>query len=135
MYEKTMTKHWYDATNSRSGDDYPGGPYPSYLGLSLLNFDHFGQDARTTYTVGHKWAMEIAATKRDAAHLEYAYRINAFADHFLQDAFSAGHLRTPRRELHSTTWNNPITGPISYPDKDMCSKVCTCHQNSLRIRT
>ena len=28
--------------------------------------------------------------------------MNAFADHFLEDSFSAGHIRTPRRALQGT---------------------------------
>ena len=73
-----------------------GPNYPSYMGLAYINFDHFGADARTAYNVGHQVALDVAA----AGDLQLAYAMNAFADHFLQDSFSAGHLRAPRRALH-----------------------------------
>ena len=72
--------------------------FPSYLGLARINWDHFGQDARTTYNAGHLLALQTAVN----GDLSRAYSINAFADHFLEDSFSAGHLRTPRRGLHGT---------------------------------
>ncbi|GJE96730.1 hypothetical protein PsYK624_129360 [Phanerochaete sordida] len=71
---------------------------PGYLGLARINWDHFGDDARKAYNTGHTAALQVAA----AGDLERAYAWNAFADHFLVAAFSAGHLRTPRRLLHRT---------------------------------
>lgn len=68
-----------------------------YIGLATINFDHFGLDARKAYKAGHRVALE-AASKGD---LNMGYAYNAFADHFLEDSFSAGHMRTPRRFLHS----------------------------------
>jgi hypothetical protein len=82
---------------------------PDYLGLSLINWDHFGADARTAYNTGHA----IAIQKAISGDLEGAYTMNAFADHFLEDSFSAGHLRTPRRLLHGSP--NIIL--------DLCAKV------------
>ena len=75
----------------------PGG-FPSYLGLSLINWDHFGKDARTAYEAGHYTAL----AKAKEGNLQLAYCLNAFADHFLEDSFSAGHVRTPRRALHNS---------------------------------
>lgn len=69
---------------------------PSYVGLAQINWDHFGVDARMAYNTGHA----IAIQKAIDGDLEGAYALNAFADHFLQDSFSSGHLRTPRRHLH-----------------------------------
>ncbi|KAM3430799.1 hypothetical protein MY4824_007479 [Beauveria thailandica] len=75
--------------------------FPSYGGLALINWDHFGDDARTAYTTGHAAAIELAANgNKSHDSLFNAYAMNAFADHYLQDLFSAGHLRTPRRLLH-----------------------------------
>jgi hypothetical protein len=76
-----------------------GDNFPSFLGLAQINFDHFGEDARTAYNVGHLVALERAA-RGGPDDLSLAYTMNAFADHFLQDSFSAGHLRIPRHELH-----------------------------------
>ena len=70
--------------------------FPSYLGLALINWDHFGADARTAYDAGHYAALQTALD----GNLMDAYALNAFADHFLEDSFSAGHMRTPRRGLH-----------------------------------
>ena len=80
-----------------------GRPAPglSYLRLAQINWDHFGKDAWTAYNVGHHAALDIAAAgPGDNVQLEAAYAMNAFADHFLEDSFAAGHMRTPRRALH-----------------------------------
>ena len=77
-------------------------PGTGYLGLALINFDHFGQGARTAYNAGHLVAMQKAAEGRTPGNLEAAYMMNAFADHFLEDSFAAGHIRTPRQALHGT---------------------------------
>ena len=87
-------------------------PALSYLGLARVNWDHFGPDARTAYNAGHRAALDIALQGGDD-HLELAYAMNAFADHFLQDSFAAGHLRTPRRALHKEI----------DPSADLCAKV------------
>ena len=89
-------------TSGRSG-------VPSYFGLAKKNWDHFGEDARTAYHVGHTTAIEKAIS----GALLNAYAMNAFADHFLEDSFSSGHLRTPRRCLQKTT----------DPTADLCAKV------------
>lgn len=72
--------------------------YPAYAGLAAINWDHFGPDARIAYNAGHSVALQTAAN----GDLYTAYTQNAFADHFLEDSFSAGHLRTPRRGMHGT---------------------------------
>lgn len=87
----------------------PGAP--SYMGLARINWDHFGADARTAYNAGHSKSLDVAI----AGDLEKAYAMNAFADHFLEDSFSAGHLRTPRRYLHSSIWLRPAP--------DICAKA------------
>ncbi|KAF5851002.1 hypothetical protein GGP41_010726 [Bipolaris sorokiniana] len=65
--------------------------------LALHNIDHFGPEARLTYNAGHALALQVAAQ----GDLQKAYAINAFADHFLQDSFAAGHVRVPRNALYS----------------------------------
>lgn len=85
---------------------------PGYLGLAQINWDHFGDDARTVYNMGHAVALQTAAD----GDLEHAYTLSAFADHFLEDSFSSGHMRTPRRLLHS---GKDLTA-------DACAKVCQC---------
>lgn len=73
-----------------------------YLKLAYANYDHFGDNAITTYQIGHNVALQVAADahqKHDLKKLELAYAINAFACHFLTDRFASGHIRTPRVEL------------------------------------
>jgi hypothetical protein len=80
-----------------------------YLLLAYRNMDHFAGDAYFAYKVGHNAAMKAAAKLNGqnlgtpAAHqaLLACYAMNAFADHFLTDLFSSGHLRTPRRPLYN----------------------------------
>lgn len=82
---------------------------PSYIGLAQINWDHFGKDARTTYNAGHAKALGEAAK----GNLMEAYALNAFADHFLEDSFSAGHLRTPRRMLHGREGMKDLLAKVS----------------------
>jgi len=73
-----------------------------YLALLLTNWDHFGSRAVTAYSAGHKTALQqalIAHQTQKQDDLDLAYAMNAFADHYLSDLFSAGHIRTPRKEL------------------------------------
>ncbi len=68
--------------------------------LAAQNFDHFQPQAEQAYLAGHtlaiKTAQEAASQMNDVdkkKKLMEAYSIEAFADHFLTDSFSAGHLR------------------------------------------
>jgi hypothetical protein len=81
-----------------------------YLNLAATNFDHFGEGAIAAYKAGHARALKIAegAGKGLSAAmpgvqltLGDAYMRNAFADHYLSDLFSAGHLRADRVKLHN----------------------------------
>ena len=75
-----------------------GRPAPmlSYFDLVKIKWDHFGQDARITYNAGHGAAIDVAL-KGGNDNLVLAYAMNALADHYFEDSFSAGHLRNPRR--------------------------------------
>ncbi|KAI0397035.1 hypothetical protein F5Y17DRAFT_471112 [Xylariaceae sp. FL0594] len=94
---------------------------PSYLGLARINWDHFGEDARTAYNAGHSVALQVAA----GGDLQLAYAMNAFADHFLQDSFAAGHMRTPRRKLHKD--NSDDISP------DLCAKFMHDEDNAIGL--
>ncbi len=95
--------------NHDTGGGYNYVPRGRYLLLAATNWDHFGASAVAAYTTGHNQA-QLAATAAGKltdptarrAGLELAYAMNAFADHFLTDLFSSGHLRTPRKEMHET---------------------------------
>jgi hypothetical protein len=82
--------------------DYVAARGIEYLTLAEDNENHF---SNTNPGVGHhnidQWRdmhiQAIQAARHGDANL--AWGINAAADHFLTDAFSGGHLRTPRSEL------------------------------------
>lgn len=105
-----VTAKLQNITITRSG--------PSYLELAQVNWDHFGGDAQTAYFAGHSQALETA--KKD---LYLAYAQNAFADHFLEDLFAAGHVRTPRRELHGKA-------NVFY---DLCAKIMHDEDNAIGL--
>lgn len=82
-------------------------PYGTYIKLAEVNYDHFVPDSLIAYKTGHQYALETAqkaftrnqAGQTDEAKklLELAYAQNAYANHYLSDSFSAGHMRVPRR--------------------------------------
>jgi len=80
----------------------------TYMQLAATNWDHFGTHAVAAYRAGHACALQAAAT----GNYQRAYFLEAFACHFLTDLFSSGHLRTPRKTLHT---NNPAA--------DLCSRL------------
>lgn len=93
-----------------------------YLKLSAVNWDHFGRHAVTCYKAGHELALAKALEAKQSQHpeklLTLAYAINAFADHYLSDLFSAGHLRTPRWELPHDESHHSIKKDVL----NLCSK-------------
>ena len=91
----------------------------SFLGLAYINFDHFGEDARTAYNAGHYTALKQASggTLDD---LRLGYAMNAFVDHFLEDSFSSGHTRTPRRMLHGNLGLADICAKVRMADMWAC---------------
>lgn len=99
-----LSARWNRLTGGGSvvSDFLPPG---RYLQLSSENWDHFNTFAVTAYTVGHDNATYLASLAAEQpedvqdAYLEEAYAMNAFADHFLTDLFSAGHVRAPRKAL------------------------------------
>ena len=102
----SLSLRWNVVTGGENLGDLPVR-MGRYLLLAAENWDHFTQYAVTAYTAGHALAMERAAAIGHALppeetdiRLQEAYAINAFADHFLTDLFSAGHLRVPRKELY-----------------------------------
>ncbi len=103
-----LNKAWNKATGGGSflSDLIPMG---RYLKLSTMNWDHFGEWAVLAYQAGHAVALGQALQAHNTsdptqakALLTKAYAMNAFADHFLSDLFSAGHIREPRRQIYMT---------------------------------
>ncbi|KAM3498567.1 hypothetical protein MY11210_009665 [Beauveria gryllotalpidicola] len=94
---------WADKETSLLGEAFVSGIFEpnGFLALVLNNFDHFAEDARKSYAAGHAVALrEAAAGSGTYSGLKRAYFMNAFADHYLEDQFSAGHMRT--RVVHCT---------------------------------
>ena len=75
-----------------------------YFALASRNLSHFsaGGSAVATYAKGHSDALVDAleaGQTGNKAIWRRALTKEAFADHFLTDAFSAGHVRTPRADI------------------------------------
>jgi hypothetical protein len=75
-----------------------------YKNLALDNVSHFshGGTALTTWQEMHRDAIIDAfeaGKKGDSTGLAKAYALNGFADHFLTDSFSSGHVRVPRESM------------------------------------
>ncbi len=68
------------------------------------------------YTVGHRLAIEKARKAHDDANnlelLKEAFVYEGFALHFLEDSFSAGHIRVPRKEL-AKVYGDKIGGVLT----------------------
>ena len=105
-------KDWIDATAHRPKDE-------TYLGLAAKNISHFApgkgpENNKVTWETLHKRALEAAQTGK--AVTDEAAMLNAFAAHFLTDAFSAGHL-VPKPEIMEQAGKNfdamPTTGILA----------------------
>lgn len=104
----TLSERWNRITGGGSVIS-PWIPMGRYLKLAATNWDHFSQCAVLAYTAGHAVALQAAVAARSVPDpqqqqiaLQRAYAMNAFADHFLTDLFSAGHMRSPRKQLNDT---------------------------------
>lgn len=114
----TLSGQWNVITGGGSAitNFYPLG---RYLLLAAVNWDHFGAHAVLAYQAGHAAALTQALAARAAApaqqrqQLAYAYAMNAFADHFLSDIFSGGHIRTPRKELYNASTPSDLGSLLS----------------------
>ncbi|MEV6521603.1 OmpA family protein [Longispora sp. NPDC051575] len=85
-----------------------------YNALVVANVAHFaaGGTAIATWTGHHQdalaKAMNAGLVEDDAAR-QIALATEAFGQHFLTDAFSGGHVRTPRADILS--WYTTVFGP------------------------
>lgn len=104
----TLSEQWNRITGGGSIVS-PWIPMGRYLKLAATNWDHFSQCAVLAYTAGHSLALQAAVAagqrgdpQQQRIALQRAYAMNAFADHFLTDLFSSGHMRSPRKQLNDT---------------------------------
>jgi len=89
-------------------------PFGEYIKLAKVNYDHFVPGAITAYQAGHKLALQTAISAHEAYNagnpekayqfLSRAYAMNGFANHYLTDAMSSGHFRTPRKEIAANVY-------------------------------
>lgn len=105
--------HFHNASShsvtSKIKDQWAYAKSPGYADMLSINVDHFGDEAKISYAIGHTLALEKAKEAfnleqkgdRDGAVdlLNLAYAMDAFGSHYLTDLFSSGHLRTPRNGL------------------------------------
>lgn len=90
-----------------------------YLDLALKNNSHFAPppagtssskaNNKQSWEMYHAQAIAKARSGTSSADLDAAYPINAFGDHFLTDAFSAGHLINKELVMNKFI-SNVITG-------------------------
>lgn len=84
---------------------------PGYLEVVSKNYDHFGWNNMMAYVKYHDLALkkaQMAFQKKKSSpstsryYMQQALIYNAFADHYLSDAFASGHIRVPRVQI--TKW-------------------------------
>jgi len=98
MYEKSEPEPNIDPALKKQVMD-------RYFMLAAGNISHFsaGGTALDSYRYYHWQALEKAYDSgyngNDTIRWEEAMTIEAFADHYLTDMFSAGHVRTPRQSI------------------------------------
>ena len=93
-----------------------------YLQLATYNNDHFANDARYTYMIGHTVALQQAVlgylatdeTERKS-YYHRALAMDGMACHFLSDTFAAGHARTNSRSIRdgpgaTLDWSSSVAG-------------------------
>ena len=106
-----------------------------YLELAEDNTDHFGWHNVLRYCQCHQMAIDSAiqaqsCSAADASWVKALY-YNGFADHFLTDAFAAGHVRIPRREIRewapSRGFNGKLAGLLSKVLHDQDGHVSSLH--------
>ena len=115
--QRLLWARWY-AMESNDKKNEPNVPQSvkawvmeKYYKLASENIPHFlgGGTAYQTYASWHTKALTdafMAAETGDAKLLREAVSKEAFGLHFLTDAFSAGHVRTPRAELRAWYGSN-----------------------------
>jgi len=91
-----------------------------FIRLAMENTAHFpdGGEALAMWAEHHARAIEAAVSAglaNDAAGISKAYLNEAFGQHFLTDAFSGGHIRTPRAQIvewYTSNFAPRIVAPV-----------------------
>jgi hypothetical protein len=81
---------------------------PTYLEVVTTNYDHFGWNNMKAYVKYHNQALlkaqqsflkRTTSPSESRVLLHQALIYNAYADHYLTDAFASGHIRIPRIQI------------------------------------
>jgi hypothetical protein len=108
---------------------YPPGIFsvPGYLEAISTNYTHFGWNSMVAYVDLHTQALQMAkrgfnlrSTNMIEAKqlMNKALIYNAFADHYLTDAFASGHIRVPRVQIKEWAKNN-LSGVLAASRGDL----------------
>jgi hypothetical protein len=126
----------------------------AYAFLALVNTAHFQPHAPRNWRTHHERALELAAGQKGGQQLAQdfakAFYTSAFADHFLQDAFSAGHAGFNRvsssaaaSKAYHDIWNNSgrlVAAPngqcwIQYGDNKLHAASVVARESLRRAET
>ncbi len=106
--------HFHNEQEQTGSEEYPGCTFegiigmPGYLEVVSKNYAHFGWNNMLAYVKYHGLALQKArdsflTRKTDPTNSRYFLRqaliYNAYADHYLSDAFASGHIRVPRAQV------------------------------------
>lgn len=117
---------WIEDERRGPGVEYPNESVRlawnarSYVELALDNNNHFGWHNMLTWARHHQDAislMLLARAEADPQASDLLFRravyTNAFADHFLTDAFAAGHIRVPRAQTRAWASRNGLSEKLA----------------------
>lgn len=115
---------------------------PGYLEVVSQNYNHFGWNNMVAYVEYHEKALQFAKQSYDVrvsnpatsrALLNKALIFNAYADHYLTDAFASGHIRVPRVQIKDWA-KDELPGTLRSSRGDLLSMFLH-NTESLNLRT
>lgn len=115
---------------------------PGYLEVVSQNYNHFGWNNMVAYVDYHGQALQFAKQSFDAKEndpqqskflLNKALVYNAYADHYLTDAFASGHIRVPRTQIKEWA-RDTLPGTLRSSRGDLLSMFLH-NTESINLRT
>ncbi len=104
-----------------------------FIDLAIANDSHFSPPPagtttslpynKQTWEKFHAQAIQTARAGTNSTALDAAYPINAFADHFLTDAFSAGHLINKELVMNRFIANVMTNGKVNSAGDKMFERI------------
>lgn len=110
---------------------------PGYLEVLTKNYSHFGWNSMVAYVENHQIALNKAQESflmrkqnpnLSQQLLHEALIYNSFADHYLTDAFSSGHIRVPRIQIKKWAFEN-LKGAFRTVRGDLLSLLIHDHES------